>query len=163
MRRPTLGLLVGLVALVVLDLAVLPLLGGRTLLDAMLLAVVAVAVRVRPGAAALTGFALGILRDATVPEAFGASALALSLVGYGVARLSAGAFEERAAATAATLAVARLVAEVVFVLAEGRVQGMALLVRLIWWAPLGALVTAVVGLPVLRLLPPPSDRRRGGR
>lgn len=161
MRRQTLGLLLGLVALVVLDLAVLPLLGGRALLDTLLLAVVAVAVRVRPGVAAVTGFALGILRDATAPDAFGASALALSLVGYAVARLSAGAFEERAAATAATLVVARLVAEVVFVLAEGRMQGMALLLRFIWWAPLGALVTTIVGVPVLRLLPAPSDRRRG--
>ncbi|MEY2734046.1 MAG: hypothetical protein RL340_1105, partial [Gemmatimonadota bacterium] len=35
MRRQTLGLLLGLVALVVLDLAVLPLLGGRALLDTL--------------------------------------------------------------------------------------------------------------------------------
>jgi rod shape-determining protein MreD len=163
MERRTLGFVVGVAVFVLLDLAVLPLVDSRGLLDLMLLAVVAVAGRVRPGLAALTGFVLGVLRDSAVPDAFGASALAFAVVGYGVSRLSAGAFEERVAATAAVLAIARLVADLLYVLMAGRLHGTDLLVHLVWWAPLGAVVTTGVGLLGLRLLPPPVDRRRGGR
>lgn len=163
MERRTLGLVVGIAALVLLDLAVRPILDGRGVLDLLLIAVVAVAGRVRPGVAAVTGFGFGVLRDSTAPDAFGASALALSVVAYGVARLSAGAFEERLAATAAVLAVARVVSDVFALLVAGRLHGTELLVRLVWWAPLGAAVTTVVGVFVLRVLPPPADRRRGRR
>ena len=163
MPRRTVGLLLGIAALVLLDLAVLPVLAGRGVLDLLLIAAVAVAGRVRPGAAAVTGFAFGLLRDSTAPDTFGASALALSVVAYGVARLSAGAFEERLAATVAVLAVAAFGADVLTVLVAGRLHGTELLLRLVWWAPLGAVVTTVVGVFVLRLLPPPADRRRGGR
>lgn len=159
MSRRGVTLLVVVVGLALLDLAVLPLIDARVL-DALLLAVVVVAVRVRPGLGALAGFVLGLLRDAVAPDAFGAAALALSLVGYGVSRLKAGFFEDRLLATAALVAAARLVGDVVYVLAEGRLGGGALALRLLWWAPVGAVVTAAVGLLVLRLVPP-SDGRRG--
>ncbi|MFM8566930.1 MAG: rod shape-determining protein MreD [Gemmatimonadota bacterium] len=163
MERRTLGLVLSVAALVLLDLAVVPVLGGRVVLDLLLIAVVAAAGRVRPGVAALIGFAFGVLRDSTAPDAFGASALALSIVAYGVSRLSAGAFEERLAATAAVLATARVVSDVLAVLVAGRLHGTELLLRLLWWAPVGAVVTTVVGVFVLRLLPPPVDLRRGRR
>lgn len=163
MSRRRWGFIAGIAVLILLDLAVLSVLRTRGLVDLLLLAVVAIAGRTRPGTAAMAGFALGVLRDSTAPDVFGASALALSVVGYGVARLSAGVFEERLAATAAALAVARFVADALFVLAAGRLHGTALLLHLLWWAPLGAAVTTIVGLVVLRVLPAPADRRRGAR
>lgn len=163
MERRTIGLVIGLFVLAFLDLAVLPVLGAGRLIDPLLIAVVVIGGRTRPGVAALAGFALGLVRDSTVPDVLGASALALSVVGYGVARLAAGAFEERVAATAVGLALAKLVADVLFVLVAGRLHGSALLIRLVWWAPIGALLTTMAGLVVLRLLPAPADRRRGVR
>ena len=48
----------------------------------------------------------------------------------------------------------------IFVVAERRLHGMALVSQLTWWTPLAALLTAVVGLVVMSVVRPTMDRRR---
>jgi hypothetical protein len=67
--------------LIVLHYTVRPLIGSRISLDFMVVAVLLLAVRVRPGIAALIGFAAGLIADSMVPLSFGAGALAMSAVG----------------------------------------------------------------------------------
>ena len=66
--------------LVLLHYTVRPLLGWRTPVDFLVIAVLLSAVRVRPGAAALIGFCTGLVADSLTPSAFGAGALAMTAI-----------------------------------------------------------------------------------
>ena len=58
--------------LVALQYTLRPMLDWRANVDFLVIAVLVVAVRVRPGTAAVVGFAIGLVADALTPEAFGA-------------------------------------------------------------------------------------------
>ncbi len=146
--------------LVGLHFTVRPILDWRSGIDFMVVAVLLVAVRVRPGTAALVGFLLGLIADALTPEAFGAGALAMTIVGFGASSLKAAFFAENVALNAVFVFVGKLVHDIVFVVAERRLGGMTLLTQLVWWTPLAALATALVGLLVMTLLRPTLERRR---
>ncbi|MEZ4455567.1 MAG: rod shape-determining protein MreD [Gemmatimonadales bacterium] len=64
-----------------------PWLGSRAAPDFLLLAMMLVAIRSRPGGAAVAGFLFGLAADVLTPARFGAGALATTVVGY----LAAGA------------------------------------------------------------------------
>ncbi len=68
--------------LVVLHYTLRPLLGWRAPIDFLLLAVLTASVRVRPAWAAVLGFCIGLVADSLSPDALGAGALGMSLVGY---------------------------------------------------------------------------------
>src|SRR5207247_838442 len=55
---------------------------GRAAPDFLLLALLLVAIRARPGIAALAGFVVGLVTDVLTPASFGAAALAHTVVGY---------------------------------------------------------------------------------
>ena len=55
-------------ALIALHFSVRPLLASRAAVDFLVIALLLAAVRVRPGAAAVIGFALGIVVDSLRPE-----------------------------------------------------------------------------------------------
>jgi uncharacterized membrane protein YeaQ/YmgE (transglycosylase-associated protein family) len=79
--------------LVALHYAVRPLLGWRVMMDFLVIAVLLMAVRVRPAFAALLGFATGLIADALSPTALGAGALAMTLIGFAASWLKAVFFE----------------------------------------------------------------------
>lgn len=154
-----------IVALVVLVLAALqytlrPMLDWRAGIDFLVIAVLVVAVRVRPGAAALVGFLVGLVSDALTPEAFGAGALAMTILGYTASELKATFFADNVLLNAVFVFVGKVAFDVILLLAEQRLGGYALLAQLLVWTPLAAILTAGVGLLVMALVRPALERRR---
>ncbi len=128
-----------------------PLFGWRVAMDFLVLAVLLVAVRVRPGVAALIGFGLGLVGDALAPATFGAGALAMTLVGFGASWLKAVFFSDNVFLHAFFFFMGKWAFDAIFVLAsrQGGVYEMA--TQLVLWSPLAAALTAVTGVVVLLL------------
>jgi rod shape-determining protein MreD len=136
-------------ALVALHFAVRPMLGWRASIDFLVIAVLLVAVRSRPGAAAFAGFCLGLAADSLSPGAFGAGALAMTTVGFGASWLKAAFFADNIALNAMFVFGGKWAFDVIFLLTERRLQGANLASQLLVWSPLSAAVTAIAGLLVL--------------
>jgi rod shape-determining protein MreD len=116
--------------------------------DFLLIALVFFAMRAGPGPGAVAGFAVGIVNDALTPAAFGAGALAHTVVGYLAAWGRAVFFADNLLVNAAFVAVALWVRDLLLLLASGTPQGR-LLVELTLNSPLQALSTALFALLVL--------------
>ena len=116
--------------------------------DFLLIALVFFAMRAGPGAGAIAGFVVGVVNDALTPAAFGAGALAHTVVGYLAAWGRAVFFADNLLVNAAFVAVALWVRDLLLLLASGTSQGR-LLVELTLNSPLQALSTAVFALLVL--------------
>jgi rod shape-determining protein MreD len=138
-------------ALVAMHYFVRPLLGWRVSMDFLVIAMLLVSVRVRPGVAAVVGFALGLIGDSLAPETFGAGALAMSVVGFGASWLKAVFFSDNVFLHAFFFFVGKWAFDVVFVIAarQGGVYEMA--TQIVLWSPLAAALTAVSGVVVLLL------------
>jgi rod shape-determining protein MreD len=146
-NRVQLVLVMGL--LVLLHFYLRPRLGSaRVSPDFLLIALVLFAMRSGPGAGALAGFAVGIVNDALTPAAFGAGALAHTVVGYLAAWGRAVFFADNLLVNAAFVAVALWVRDLILLLASGTGQGR-LLLELTLNSPLQALSTAGFALVVL--------------
>lgn len=152
----------GIALLLLLHHTVRPLLGWRIEIDWQVIALVLIAWRTRPGIAALIGFALGLVMDAMVPAAFGAGALALTLVGYAAARFRSGFFGASVVVGTVIIALGKFLSDVAVVVAEGRLRGVGLAAQVGLWSPLSAVVTAIVGAVLLGLsrTETPAPRRR---
>ncbi|HMN07293.1 MAG TPA: rod shape-determining protein MreD [Gemmatimonadaceae bacterium] len=139
------------VALVAAQYFVRPLLGWRVPVDFLVIAVLLIAVRVRPGGAALIGFLLGLVADSLAPESFGAAALAMTLVGFGASWLKAVFFSDNVFLHAFFFFIGKWAFDTIFVFAarQGGLYEMATRVAL--WSPMEAAVTAVAGVGVLLL------------
>ena len=83
----------------------------------------------------------------------------MTLVGFTASRLKAGFFAENIWLNAVFIFVGKVAFDVVYLLAEQRLGGGALLAQLFGWTPLAALVTAAVGLVVMALVKPTLERR----
>lgn len=151
-----------LVALVALHFTLRPLLDWRAGVDFLVIAVLLVAVRVRPGAAALVGLLVGTAMDSMTPEALGAGALAMTLMAFLASRLKAAFFTDELGLNAAFVFLGKLVYDWVSLVAEGRLTGMSLVWQAVAWTPLSALATAAVGLLVLGAARPAVSERRFG-
>jgi rod shape-determining protein MreD len=116
--------------------------------DFLIIALVFFAMRAGPGTGSLVGFAVGIANDALTPAAFGAGALAHTVVGYLAAWGRAVFFADNLLVNAAFVAVAVWLRDLILLLASGTPQGQ-LLVELTLKSPLQALSTAVFALLVL--------------
>ena len=116
--------------------------------DFLLIALVFFAMRAGPGAGALAGFAVGIVTDALTPAAFGAGALAHTMVGYLAAWGRAVFFADNLLVNAAFVAVALWVRDLILLVASGTSYGR-LLLELALSSPLQALSTAVFAVLVL--------------
>lgn len=146
-NRMQLVLVMGL--LVLLHFYLRPRLGSARLSpDFLLIGLVLFAMRAGPGAGALAGFAVGVVTDALTPAAFGAGALAHTVVGYLAAWGRAVFFADNLLVNAAFVAVAVWVRDFILLLASGTGQGR-LLMELTVNSPLQALSTAVLALLVL--------------
>lgn len=160
MSLRTVGVALMLVVLLILHFTLRPLLDWRAGVDFVVIGTLLVAVRSRPGVAALVGFALGLAIDAMSPTSLGAGTLAMTLVGFSASRLKAAFFADDVLLNAIFVFVGKAMFDVIYLLAEGRLGGMALLSQLLLWTPLAALATAIVGLVVLGLLRPSLEQRR---
>ena len=152
----------GIALLLLLHHTVRPLLGWRIEIDWQVIALVLIAWRTRPGIAALVGFALGVVMDAMVPAAFGAGALALTLVGYAAARFRSGFFGASVLVGTVIIALGKLLSDVAVVIAEGRLRGVGFAAQVGLWSPLSDVLTALVGAALLAMArsDAPGPRRR---
>jgi rod shape-determining protein MreD len=145
--------------LVVLQFAVQPLMPWRVSPDFLVIALLYAAVRIRPGAAAVLGFALGLVTDSLTLGGFGAGALAMTIVGFGASRLKAAFFADTPAINATFLFVGKWAFDLIYVLAQHTMSPGQVLVQLFVWSVLSAAFTAVVGALVFAVLRPVSAVR----
>ena len=146
-NRVQLALVMGL--LVLLHFYLRPRLGSARLSpDFLLIALVFFAMRAGPGAGAIAGFVVGLVNDALTPAAFGAGALAHTVVGYLAAWGRAVFFADNLLVNAGFVAVALWVRDLILLVASGTPQGR-LLVELTLHSPLQAASTALFALLVL--------------
>ena len=146
--------LLAFVVLVLLHFTLRPLLGWRVGPDFLVIALLLVAIRVRPGAAAVLGLVMGIVADSIELHAFGAGALAMCCGGFAASWLKAVFFADDMFLNAFFFFSGKWAFDIIFLLAERRVGGGELLRELLVWSPITAVVTALWGLLTLLILRP---------
>jgi len=142
------------IVLVVLHYTLRPLLGWRAPIDFLLLAVLTVAVRVRPGGAAIIGLAVGLIADSLNPAVLGAGALGMSVVAYMASWLKAVFFADSLPLNALFFFAGKWLFDIIFFVAEHQLRGVELVQQLVLWSPLSAAATAVAGVFVLLIMRP---------
>jgi rod shape-determining protein MreD len=148
-RANRLQVAVVLLLLVVLHFYVRPRLWGpRSSPDFMFVALMLFAMRSSPGAAALGGFAAGLIADSLTPARFGAAALAHTLVGYAGSWARAVFFADNLLVNAAFVAGGLWVRDFI-VLAVSGSGDRSVLTELAVYSPLQALTSALFALIVL--------------
>ena len=150
----TLRPVLAFVLLVVLHYTLRPVLGWRTSIDFLVIALLIASVRMRPGLAALLGFGMGLVADSLSVGAFGSAALAMSVVGFTASWLRAIVFAENLALHAAFFFAGKWLFDIVFLIVERRLKGFELITQLFIWSPITAMVTALAGILVLILMRP---------
>ncbi len=150
-RRDSNQLVLGFALLAALHFYVRPRLwDSRAAPDFLLLALMLIAIRARPGIAALAGFVVGLVNDVLTPASFGAGALAHTVVGYLAAWGRAVFFPDNLLVNAGLFAGGVLVRNALVLLASGTPAGQ-LSAGLLVWSPLQAVTTAVAGTIILLL------------
>jgi rod shape-determining protein MreD len=144
---------------IILHYSLRPLLAWRASVDFLLIALLLGAVRMRPGLAAIYGFALGLLADSLALGGFGASALAMTLVAFAASWLKAVFFADNLALNGFFLFLGKWLFDLVYFLVERRVHGGELMMQLFVWSALSAAVTALTGVLALMLLRPLLETR----
>jgi rod shape-determining protein MreD len=138
-----------LLLLVVAHFALRPRMGDpRYTPDFLLIALLFLAIRARPGLGAIAGFVVGILTDAVAPTAFGAAALATTIIGFGAGWIRSMFVTDNLLINALFVFVAAWLRDIIQVLASNQLEGQRLLWQLIAWSPLAALSTAGAALLV---------------
>ena len=107
-----------------------------------------------PAIAALAGFALGLIADSLTPGAFGAGALAMTIVGFGASWLKAAFFADNLALNGMFVFLGKWAFDLIFLVSERRLRGSELFVQAVLWSPLSATATALTGLVVLLAVRP---------
>lgn len=161
MRMRSIVFFLVLALLVALHFTLRPILAWRVNVDFLVIAVLLIAVRQRPGVAALAGLGIGLLADSLTPAAFGAGALALSFVGFGASWLKSAFFADHIGVNGAFVFLGTWAFDLLFLVAERRLSGWDFVVQAIWWAPLSAALTALVGIIVLGVMRPLLAAERG--
>jgi rod shape-determining protein MreD len=145
--------------LIVLHYTLRPLLAWRASIDFLIVALLLGSVRLRPGAAAVYGFILGLMSDSLTVGAFGAAALAMSIVGFGASWLKAVFFADNLALNGFFLFLAKWTFDLIFLVVGQRAHGVELIMQIFVWSPLSAAVTAVAGVIALSILKPLMEVR----
>jgi len=123
--------------------------GERIAPDFLLLALQLFAIRAAPGAGAVAGFLLGLLRDSLTPASFGAGALAHTLVGYFTGWGKAVFFAENVIANGVFFFAGTWLRNAVVALASGTLRDERVIHELLVTSPLQGLTTAAVGVALL--------------
>lgn len=139
------------VILLVMHFTVRPLLQWRVSPDFLVIAVLLLAVRLRPGAAALVGFVTGLIADALSPSAFGAGAFALTSIGFGASWLKAVFFSDNVVLHAFFFFLGKWAFDILFLVVARQHGFFEMVTQVALWSPLSAAVTALTGLVVLML------------
>jgi rod shape-determining protein MreD len=148
-RATRLQLAIVLAVLVLLHFYVRPRLwGARVSPDFLLIALLLFAMRSGPGAAALFGFAVGLVGDALTPARFGAGALAHTAVGYVASWARSLFFADNLLVNAGFIAAGLWLRDLVLLVASGT-DRVRLLTELTLYSPLQALTTALAAMIVL--------------
>ena len=137
------------ILLVALHFSIRPLMGTRLSIDFLVIAVLLTAVHVRPGLAALIGFATGLIADSLTPVSLGAGALAMSAVGSAASWLKAAVFGDNVVAQAVFLGAGKYAFDIIYLVVENRLGVGDLLMQLVLWSPLSALATGLAGVLVV--------------
>ncbi|MDQ3081989.1 MAG: rod shape-determining protein MreD [Gemmatimonadota bacterium] len=140
--------------LVFLHYTLRPLLGWRAPMDFLLLALLLSAIRVRPAIGALIGLALGLVSDSLTPDALGAGAIAMTVVGYLASWLKAVFFADNIALNALFFFLGKWLFDVIYFVVENRIGGIELVQQLLLWSPLSAAATAVAGILLILIMRP---------
>jgi rod shape-determining protein MreD len=140
--------------LIFLHYSLRPLLGWRAPIDFLMIAILLTSVRVRPGAAALLGFVVGMAADSLTPSALGASALAMTLVAAAASWLKAVFFADNIVLHGFFFFLGKWAFDAVYLLVERRLGGVELATQLLLWSPLASAVTALAGVLLLLMLRP---------
>jgi len=145
--------------LIVLHYTLRPLLAWRASVDFLIVALLFGSVRLRPGAAAVYGFMLGLVSDSLAVNGFGAAALGMSIVGFTTSWLKAVFFADNMALIGFFLFVSKWLFDLIFMITSHGASGGALAMQIFVWSPLSAAVTAATGVIVLTLLKPLLEPR----
>ena len=141
-----------LLLLVVLQFALRPFLGDfRSSPDLLLLALLVYAIRAQPGQAAVAGFLIGLVVDSLTPVAFGAGMLAHTVVGYLAAWGKAVFFAENIIVNAGFFFAGSWLRDLLVLVAGRHMDQATMAWQLVFWSPIKALTTAIVGIMVLVL------------
>lgn len=135
--------------LVVLHYTIRPLLGWHVSIDFLVVGVLLMAVRVRPGTAALIGFLTGIVADSLTPATFGAGALAMTGIGFAASWLKAVFFADNIVLHAFFFFIGKWVFDAIFLFAARGSSLGEYATQLFLWSPLSAALTAVTGVVML--------------
>lgn len=145
--------------LIVLQYTLRPLLAWRASIDFMIVALLLGSVRLRPGAAAVYGFLLGLVADSLAVSGFGTAALGMSIVGFAASWLKAVFFADNLALNGFFLFLAKWAFDLIYLVVSHRTHGAELAMQMFVWSPLSAAVTAVAGVIALSLLKPLLELR----
>ncbi|MHB1225694.1 MAG: rod shape-determining protein MreD [Gemmatimonadaceae bacterium] len=155
----TLRTIVLFAALIALHYSVRPLFATRASVDFLIIALLLAAVRVRPGAAALVGFGLGLLMDSLKPGTFGAASLAMTMIGYTASWLKPVFFADNLPLNAFFFFIGKWGFDALYLTVGQRLHGSELVMQLLLWSPLAAAFTAAVGVLLLVLARPLTEGR----
>jgi rod shape-determining protein MreD len=149
--RRVLSTVAAFAILVVLNYTLRPLLGWRVSIDFLVIGVLLMAVRLRPGSAALLGFVTGLAADSLTPTSLGAGALAMTGIAFGASWLKAVFFADNVVLHATFFFLGKWAYDLVYVIAERQSSAGELAMQLFVWSPLGAVLTAVTGVLIMLL------------
>jgi rod shape-determining protein MreD len=117
--------------LIVMHYTVRPVLAWRTSIDFLLIALVFGSVRMRPATASIYGLVLGLATDSLALGAFGAGALAATIVGFASSWLKAVFFADNFALNAIFIVAGKWVFDLVYVLMSRRMHGLEMVSQLL--------------------------------
>jgi rod shape-determining protein MreD len=150
----TVRLAIAFLILVLLHFSLRPLLGWRAEIDFLVIAVLLVSVRVRPGVAAVLGCLVGLMSDSLTPDAFGAGGFAMSLIAFAASYLKAAFFADNLALNGFLFFAGRWAYAILYVLLVHQRPGIEMVQEIFIWAPLSAAVTAAAGVVLLVVMRP---------
>ena len=149
-----------LALLVLAQYALRPRLGDtRFAPDFLLIGVLFLALRTRPAVGTIAGFIVGLLTDAVASTAFGAAALATTVVGFLAGYVRNLFVADNLLVNALFVFVAAWLRDIIQVVASNQLSGTALLYQLFVPSPAAALATAVVASVVQLLFRSWLDQR----
>jgi rod shape-determining protein MreD len=119
--------------------------------DFTVIAVVILALAAGSGAASLGGFIIGLVQDLAHPELLGLLALAKTLLGYTAGRLRGRIVFGMPLVEGLVIFLGALGHDTLYLLVQSRMGNEAFLVPMLTLALPGALYTALLGVPLIRL------------